>query len=95
MIKVIAKIIVKPDMIDTLKNIVPGLIAETRKESGCISYQLFQDLNNINVFAMIEEWENQETLNKHMNSKHFQEAIPKIAAIQEKDMEVNVCTLVI
>lgn len=95
MIKVIAKITVKPDMIDTLKNIVPGLIAETRKESGCISYQLFQDLNNKNVFAMIEEWENQETLNKHMNSKHFQEAIPKIAAIQEKDMEVNVCTLVI
>jgi quinol monooxygenase YgiN len=95
MIKVIAKITIKPDLTDTLKNIVPGLVAETRKESGCISYQLFQDINQKNVFAFIEEWENEESLEKHMNSKHFQEGIPKIAAIQEKEMEVNICTLVI
>jgi quinol monooxygenase YgiN len=95
MIKVIAKITIKPDMTDDLKNIVPGLVAETRKENGCLSYQLFQDIKVKNVFAMIEEWENQEALDKHMNSKHFQEAIPKIVAIQEKDIEINVYTLVI
>ncbi|MDD4346273.1 MAG: hypothetical protein PHZ11_05135 [Desulfitobacteriaceae bacterium] len=40
----------------------------------------------------VPEWEDEKALEKHLNSKHFQKAIPKIAAIQKKDMEVNVCT---
>lgn len=95
MIKVIAKITIKEDMVDTLKSIISELVAETRKEAGCIIYQLFQDVNNKKVFAFIEEWESPEALQNHMNSKHFQEAIPKMSEIQEKDMEVNICTLVI
>lgn len=95
MIKVIAKITVREDMIDTLKSFIPELVAETRKEAGCISYQLFQEVNNKKVFAMVEEWESPEVLKKHMNSKHFQDAIPKLSEIQEKDMEVNIFNLVI
>lgn len=95
MIKVIAKITIKEEMIDTLKSIIPSLVAETRKEAGCILYQLFQDLNNKKVFAVIEEWESSEALQKHMNSKHFQEAMPKMSEIQEKDTEVTIYTLVI
>lgn len=95
MIKVVAKATVKEDQIEVFKNSVQELVAETRKESGCIVYQLFQDVNNKNVLTFVEEWENMEALQKHMNSKHFQAAIPVLTALQEKDMEVSVSTLVI
>lgn len=95
MIKVIAKLTIKEDMVEELKTLVPGLVEETRKEEGCLSYQLFQDLKNKKVLTFIEDWESMEALQQHMNSKHFQDAMPKIAELQEKEMELSVSTLVI
>ncbi|MCO5387706.1 MULTISPECIES: putative quinol monooxygenase [Desulfosporosinus] len=95
MIKVIAKLTIKEDKIEELKSIIPELVAETRKEDGCLSYQLFQDVKNKKMLSFVEDWESNEALQRHMNSKHFQEAMPKIAELQEKEMELSVCTLVI
>ena len=95
MIKVIAKLTIKEDKIEELMSIIPELVAETRKEDGCISYQLFQDVKNKKMLSFVEDWESNEALQRHMKSKHFQEAMPKIAELQEKEMELSVCTLVI
>ncbi|MCO1601876.1 putative quinol monooxygenase [Desulfosporosinus nitroreducens] len=95
MIKVIAKLTIKEDKIEELKSIIPELVAETRKEDGCLSYQLFQDVKNKKMLSFVEDWVSNEALQRHINSKHFQEAMPKIAELQEKEMELSVCTLVI
>lgn len=94
LIKVIAKMVIKEDKVEEFKNIVKELVAETRKEEGCMIYELFQDVNNKNELSFVEEWESSEALQKHMNSKHFQEALPKFAEIQEKKPEISICTLV-
>jgi quinol monooxygenase YgiN len=95
MIKVVAKVTLKPEHIETFKSLVPELVAETRKEEGCIAYQLLNDVNEAHVFAFIEEWENDARLQAHMNSAHFKTIFPQIAALLEKDPEVSVMTLVI
>lgn len=95
MVKVIAKFTIKEDKVEVFKNLVPELITETRKEAGCIGYQLFEDQNDKRVLMFVEEWESMEALQKHMSSKHFTEAIPKLTELQEKDLELNVCNLVI
>ena len=94
MIKVIAKLLIKDGMVEELKSSVLELVAETRKEAGCIVYQLFQDLNNQKLFTFVEEWESTEDLDKHLNSKHFKEAGPKLTEILAKDLEISVNTLV-
>ena len=94
MIKVIAKLTIKEDMVELFKNIVNELITETRKEAGCIQYQLFQDINNKQVLSFVEEWESIEALQKHMKSKHFLENVPKFAELEEKEPEIIVSTLV-
>jgi len=95
MIKVIAKLTIKEDKVEEFKSAVPELIAETRKEVGCLGYQLFQDVKNKKVLTFVEDWESTEALQKHMNSRHFQAAMPMIAEFQEKEMELSVSTLVI
>ena len=92
MIKVIAKMIIKEDKVEGLINSIAGLVEETRKEAGCIEYNLFQDVNIKNQFTFIEEWDSPEALKSHMSSKHFQEMIPKLTEIMEREMEVSVCT---
>ena len=91
MIVVVAKSIVKPDQIETYKHTTARLIEETRKETGCISYDLFQDTNNPNILTFIEKWENKQYLELHMNTAHFKEIVPMLRDLRESS-EMNIYT---
>lgn len=94
MIKVVAKSIVKDDKIEEFKSYAEELASETRKEEGCISYQLFQDVNNSKILTFIEEWESLDSLQNHMKTKHFVEIVPKLDVMKEKDSsELNIYRL--
>jgi quinol monooxygenase YgiN len=94
MIKVAAKCVIKKESIETFKSITSTLIDETRKEDGCISYELFQDNDNEQVFIFVENWGNQEKLNQHINSKHCKELLPEMGKTYELDMELHFMSLV-
>ncbi|MCJ7538845.1 MAG: antibiotic biosynthesis monooxygenase, partial [Desulfobacterales bacterium] len=34
-----------------------SMIEPTLQEKGCLSYQVFQDIDDENVFSLIKEWE--------------------------------------
>ena len=68
---VVAKIVAKKDSIKTVKTELLKLIEPTRKEAGCIEYNLHQDNDNPAFFVFYETWENFACLEKHMNSDHF------------------------
>ena len=97
MIKVVAKNVVAAERIAEFKAAVVELVAETRKESGCISYQLFQDVKDPRVLSFIEEWQDREALAKHMQSLHFLKVVPQLDRMKVPDAasEVNVYDLVI
>ena len=62
------------DAIELLKK----LVIETRKEKGCIQYDLYEDNRNKGVFFIHENWESNEDLHNHQVSEHmmkFREAI--------------------
>jgi quinol monooxygenase YgiN len=54
------------------------MVEATRKEKGCISYNLHELVEDADVLAMIETWESREALDAHMKSEHFQRLIPQI-----------------
>lgn len=89
MLRVIAKCLVKAEEIQTFKQYTIKLIEETRKEAGNISYALYEDIANPQIITFIEEWQDKEALDQHMNSEHFKEIFPKLKALQEKEIEVN------
>jgi len=56
------------------KEVIQTLLSMTEptlQEKGCLSYQVFQDVNDENVFSLIKEWETREDLDLHMNSHLF------------------------
>lgn len=95
MLKLVAKFIVKEDRIEEFKNYAEELVEETRKEEGCISYQLFQDVNDSKILTFIEEWENQEAIDNHNNSKHITEALPKLIATLKEEPVLNINKIVL
>ena len=72
---IIAKIEVKADKLDVVKAKILNLIAPTRKEVGCIQYDLHQDNQQPEVFIFVENWENQALWEAHIKSNHLQSFI--------------------
>lgn len=90
MIKIVAKQIVKADQINSYIKLMEELAEKTRQlDDGCIEYGLFQDIKNPQILTIIEEWENQDVLDRHMAAAHLKKIVPKLDAFYEMPGEVN------
>lgn len=88
MITIVAKNIVKDGKAELYKAIARELIEESRKEDGCISYDLHQDINNKNVLTFIEQWRDKDAIALHNKSAHYNKVVPKLGELRE-DSEIN------
>lgn len=89
MIFVVSKSMVREDKVAEYKQQVVRLIQETRKEEGCISYDLCEDMDNPNILTFIEKWEDKQALDLHMKTVHFMEIVPKLRELRES-AELNI-----
>ncbi|MBU3157271.1 putative quinol monooxygenase [Clostridium estertheticum] len=89
MITIVAKNSIKQGKTEEFKNLAEKLINESRKEKGNVSYTLYQDANDNNIFTFIEEWENEDIIKSHNASTHFTSIVPKFADLIEKKSEIN------
>lgn len=60
------------------------LVTETRKEKGCIQYDLFEDNRNKGVFFIHENWESYEHLQHHQVADHMMKFRESVAPLLEK-----------
>jgi quinol monooxygenase YgiN len=87
MIKVIARSIIKENYLPEALHLYQLLVQETVKEQGCISYELFQELDNPNNLTLIEEWEDLEALKRHTETPHFITLVQQLSSF-EKELPV-------
>jgi quinol monooxygenase YgiN len=73
MIYVVATMQVKPEKRDAVLAAAKTAIAETRKETGCQSYDLHVSVTEPNTFVFVERWDNRDRLTAHMGMPHFKE----------------------
>jgi len=83
MIIVYSKNIVKLDKFSEMLPLVEKLVAESRKEDGCIEYFFTKADGAENEYAFIEKWESKEALELHRKTPHFIELVPKITEFRE------------
>ena len=72
---IIARIELKKNKVDLVKSELLKLIEPTRKEQGCLQYDLHQDNENPAIFMFYENWENRELWQTHMNNEHLKASI--------------------
>jgi quinol monooxygenase YgiN len=68
---IIVKFEVKKDKIDFMKKELLKIVELTRKEEGCIQYDLHQDKEDQSVFMFYEIWETVEAWQKHDLQQHI------------------------
>lgn len=74
--KLIARKVIQEGTMEKVLKLYDELVTLSRLEEGCISYELYQDKSNPLLLAVFEEWENQESLDKHTKSEHFTRIVP-------------------
>ena len=68
---VVAKVVAKKESVESVKSELLKLVAPTRKEDGCIDYNLHQGNDDPAVFIFYENWESAACLEKHINTDHY------------------------
>lgn len=68
---IVARILAKEEKADMVKAELLKLAGFSKSDEGCINYDLHQDQENSNLFFVYENWENSDSLQKHVESKHF------------------------
>lgn len=91
-IKVISEKYIKSENFSKLKEITDELIAETRKEKGCIEYTFNQNIQDETNFIFIEAWQSREDLDNHTKTEHFQRLVPQITELCYKDGSLSLFT---
>jgi quinol monooxygenase YgiN len=81
---VIAKVLSKKEFLEDVKSELMKLIEPTRKEAGCICYNLHQDNEDPAVFIFYETWESFACLERHMDSSHFKSYVEAVGSMIEE-----------
>jgi len=68
---IVAKILAKPSQKELVQFQLLKLVEETRKEEGCILYDLHQDNKNENLFLFYEKWASHDLWQNHVKAKPF------------------------
>lgn len=64
---------VNPEKRSVFLEKVKPLIQASQTEEGNISYRLFEDTEDPNAFIMVEQWKDQEAIDFHFQTTHFNE----------------------
>lgn len=70
-----------------LKFVGTELVELSRRDKGCIAYDLFESATVDNHMMICETWASEEDLKKHMESEHFKRLVPKLEEIATLSLE--------
>ena len=88
-LRVVARIKAKPEKVGEVRELLLSLVEPTRKEFGCVSYELLQNIEDPTDFTFVEEWESDEAFESHAASDHLRAIGPKLQPVVEDGPDVR------
>ncbi|MBL8482690.1 MAG: antibiotic biosynthesis monooxygenase [Rhodocyclaceae bacterium] len=86
---VTARITAKPDCADALEQAMRVLVEATRREAGCLAYELYRHTELPEQFLFHEQWADRAALEAHWQAEHMH-AYRRVAGplIAARDVQV-------
>ena len=88
---VLARITVKPEVVDLAKCILVDLAAKSRQDPGCMAYELYQQAGAPHVFQTVEHWREKADADAHMSTLHVGAAIAAAGPLLAGAPEIEAC----
>jgi quinol monooxygenase YgiN len=81
---VIAELVARKDQEDALRALLTPFALQSRREPGCLSYDLFEDKAVPGRFMTMEVWSDEAALDAHFKTPHIQAALPLLGPMLGK-----------
>lgn len=88
-IRVIARFVAREGNEDQLRTLLQSMLAPTRAEPGCQSYELYES-DSRGRFYLYENWESQSALDRHIATPHFRHLQQAVDELLTEPFEVNI-----
>jgi quinol monooxygenase YgiN len=70
-----------------------GLLEPARVERGCLSYRLYEDVDDKNAFVLLEEWATQKDLDCHIRTDNQRRLLSLMDLMSEQpELRFNTVT---
>lgn len=83
-ILVTLRMIVRPERRGGLLKTMRGMLEPARVERGCLSYRLYEDVENRNAFVLVEEWETQRDIESHIRTDNQRRLLALMDLLSEQ-----------
>ncbi|MBM7694063.1 quinol monooxygenase YgiN [Peribacillus deserti] len=80
---------VNPAKHDEFLTELQPLIAASRKENGNVSYNLYKNTENDNIFMMVEVWKDAQAVDSHNQSSDFTSFVGKVKEFLTAPLDVK------
>jgi quinol monooxygenase YgiN len=91
---VIARVRAKAGQESRLRQELQSLLAPTRAEAGCISYDLHQSQSDPALFVFYENWTSQAALDAHFQTPHLQAHLKLVPDLVDGPLDITKWTIV-
>ena len=68
---------------EAVRAALESLVEPTRQEKGCVNYDLFQSIQDADLFFFYENWDSEEDLDAHLAAPQMQQVI---ASMREQEL---------
>ncbi len=92
--RVVARIKAKPDQVNEVRQLLGALVGPTRKETGCLSYELLQNRSDPTDFTFVEEWASDAAFESHFSTDHIQSALPRVQDLAAEPPDIRTYSVI-
>ena len=75
---VVARVLARPEKAAEAAILLQGLVAPTRREPGCLRYELLRNAEDPADFTFVEEWRDAAAREAHFATPHMQAALARV-----------------
>ena len=93
-VTIIARFRAKVGQESRLRQELQRLLAPTRAEAGCISYDLHQSQSDPGLFVFYENWASQAALDVHFQTPHLQALLKLVPDLVDGRPDITKWTVV-
>jgi quinol monooxygenase YgiN len=88
-IVLIARLKVKKDAVENLKQAALAIVVDSRSEPGCVNYDIHQAIDDETVFLWHETWANKAALDEHFAKPYTKEFFARVDELAEESPQIN------
>ncbi len=80
---VVAHIRARKDTQEEMLALLSGFVEPTRREPGCMRYQLYRNKSDPQDFTFIEEWKSEDALEEHLQMPYLRSGLAALGGLVE------------